>query len=70
MKENRSVKEIVKNISKIERKKDKCKKIQHKYMHLVRTYTKSHPELMDELNKVSDREVILPNNIVDEYIKT
>ncbi|MBM6957368.1 hypothetical protein H5972_09040, partial [Ligilactobacillus salivarius] len=25
---------------------------------------------MDELNKVSDREVILPNNIVDEYIKT
>lgn len=70
VKENRSVKEIVKNISKIERKKDKCKKIQHKYMHLVRTYTKSHPELMDELNKVSDREVILPNNIVDEYIKT
>ena len=44
VKENRSVKEIVKNISKIERKKDKCKKIQHKYMHLVRTYTKSHPE--------------------------
>ena len=70
VKENRSVKEIVKNISKIERKKDKCKKIQHKYMHLVRTYTKSHPKLMDELNKVSDREVILPNNIVDEYIKT
>ena len=69
VKENRSVKEIVKNISKIERKKDKCKKIQHKYMHLVRTYTKSHPKLMDELNKVSDREVILPNNIVDEYIK-
>ncbi|MBM6957345.1 hypothetical protein H5972_08795, partial [Ligilactobacillus salivarius] len=33
VKENRSVKEIVKNISKIERKKDKCKKIQHKYMH-------------------------------------
>ena len=70
VKENRSVKEIVKNISKIERKKDKCKKIQHKYMHLVRTYTKSHPKLIDELNKVSDREVILPNNIVDEYIKT
>lgn len=65
VKENRSVKEIVKNISKIERKKDKCKKIQHKYMHLVRTYTKFHPVLINNLNRVSNREVTSSNSIED-----
>lgn len=68
VKENRSVKEIVKNISKIERKKDKCKKIQHKYMHLVRTYTKFHPVLINNLNRVSNREVTSSNSIEDKYI--
>lgn len=68
VKENRSVKEIVKNISKIERKKDKCKKIQHKYMYLVRTYTKFHPVLINNLNRVSNREVTSSNSIEDKYI--
>lgn len=68
VKENRSVKEIVKNISKIERKKDKCKKIQHKYMHLVRTYTKFHRVLINNLNRVSNREVTSSNSIEDKYI--
>lgn len=38
-------------------------------MHLLRIYTKSHLALIDKLNRVSNREVILPNNIEDEYIK-
>ena len=68
-KKNRSVKEINKNISEIKKKYEEYEKIKNKYMYLIRIYSKSYPVLINRLSEISDKRIILSNNIEDEYIK-
>lgn len=69
-KENRSVKEIADSISEIKKKYKKYKKIKDKYIHLINTYINFYPVLINRLNKISDKEIVLSNNVEDKYIET
>ena len=69
-KENRSVKEIADSISEIKKKYKKYKKIKDKYIHLINTYINFYPVLINRLNEISDKEIVLSNNVEDKYIET
>lgn len=69
VKENRSIEEIIDSISEIKKKYEEYEKIKHKYIHLINTYINFYPVLINRLNEISDKEIILSNNIESEYTK-
>lgn len=69
MKENRSIEEVIDSISEIKKKYEEYEKIKHKYIHLINTYINFYPVLINKLNEISDKEIILSDKIEEEYIK-
>ena len=69
MKENRSIEEVIDSISEIKKKYKEYEKIKHKYIHLINTYINFYPVLINKLNEISDKEIILSDKIEEEYIK-
>lgn len=69
VKENRSIEEIIDSISEIKKKYEEHEKIKHKYIHLINTYINFYPVLINRLNEISDKEIMLSNNIESEYTK-
>ena len=69
MKENRSIEEVIDSISEIKKKYEEYEKIKHKYIHLINTYINFYPVLINRLNEISDKEIMLSNNIESEYTK-
>ena len=69
MKENRLIDEIIDSISEIKKKYEEHEKIKHKYIHLVNTYINFYPVLINRLNEISDKEIMLSDKIEEEYIK-
>ena len=68
-KENRSIEEVIDSISEIKKKYEEYEKIKHKYIHLINTYINFYPVLINKLNEISDKEIILSDKIEEEYIK-
>lgn len=69
MKENRSIEEVIDSISEMKKKYEEYEKIKHKYIHLINTYINFYPVLINKLNEISDKEIILSDKIEEEYIK-
>ncbi|WP_241689729.1 hypothetical protein [Ligilactobacillus salivarius] len=69
VKENRSIEEIIDSISEIKKKYEEHEKIKYKYIHLINTYINFYPVLINRLNEISDKEIMLFNNIESEYTK-
>ena len=69
VKENRSIEEVIDSISEIKKKYKEYEKIKHKYIHLINTYINFYPVLINKLNEISDKEIILSDKIEEEYIK-
>ena len=69
MKENRSIEEVIDSISEIKKKYEEYEKIKHEYIHLINTYINFYPVLINRLNEISDKEIMLSNNIESEYTK-
>ena len=69
VKENRSIEEIIDSISEIKKKYEEHEKIKYKYIHLINTYINFYPVLINRLNEISDKEIILSDKIEEEYIK-
>lgn len=69
MKENRSIEEVIDSINEIKKKYEEYEKIKHKYIHLINTYINFYPVLINKLNEISDKEIILSDKIEEEYIK-
>lgn len=65
----RTAKEIGRSINRIRKKYDEYTDIRKEYLQLINIYRSKNPELISDLEKISDGQIILPAAVEKEYTK-
>src|SRR5699024_2217678 len=65
----RTAKEIGRSINRIRKKYDEYTDIRKEYLQLISIYRSKNPELISDLEKISDGQIILPAAVEKEYTK-